>query len=263
MMDPLKIKEEELEIADPLCEGASYSESSEADKLDKKLYVKTASGKSYSLFALLPNVQFQQYNYCCNICNKRFRLKNDVYMHVMNIHSEERQICNMCGKICRNNLALDEHRTHAHSNRRSSSAKKQLPMKKPPKEQRKTCKVVCQICNKTFSHNACLRRHMRVHNGVKPYNCKVCGNTFRQSNTYKQHLLTHTTVKPYVCDVCGRKFKQKPGLTMHRKTHPGPLPMLPPMSIDYVIKDFLMAGEQLCATEKPKIIKADHNQADV
>lgn len=53
-------------------------------------------------------------------------------------------------------------------------------------------KPVCTTCGKVFSEASSLRRHMRIHKGVKPYVCQLCGKAFTQCNQLKTHVRTHT-----------------------------------------------------------------------
>ncbi|XP_058043285.1 myoneurin isoform X2 [Ahaetulla prasina] len=82
-------------------------------------------------------------------------------------------------------------------------------------------KPVCNTCGKVFSESSSLRRHMRIHKGVKPYVCQLCGKAFTQCNQLKTHVRTHTGEKPYKCDLCDKGFVQKCQLVFHSRMHHG------------------------------------------
>ncbi|XP_041924851.1 myoneurin isoform X2 [Alosa sapidissima] len=80
---------------------------------------------------------------------------------------------------------------------------------------------ICSSCGKVFSELSSLRRHMRIHKGLKPYECQLCNRTFRQGNQLKTHLRIHTGEKPFKCDKCDKSFAQKCQLVFHCRMHHG------------------------------------------
>ncbi len=38
--------------------------------------------------------------------------------------------------------------------------------------------VRCTVCEKTFCTVSYLRRHVRIHTGVRPFQCDICQKTF-------------------------------------------------------------------------------------
>eukprot|EP00842_Homolaphlyctis_polyrhiza_P006481 jgi/Hompol1/6834/HPOL_002341-RA len=49
----------------------------------------------------------------------------------------------------------------------------------------------CDMCVSTFSRNHDLKRHVRIHLGIRPYKCEVCSKTFTRMDA----LHRHTTVR--------------------------------------------------------------------
>lgn len=82
-------------------------------------------------------------------------------------------------------------------------------------------KPICNVCGNLFSEMSSLRRHMRIHKGVKPYECKLCTRSFRQGNQLKTHMRIHTGEKPFTCTSCDSRFAQKCQLVYHCRMHHG------------------------------------------
>ncbi len=74
-------------------------------------------------------------------------------------------------------------------------------------------KLVCPFegCGKTFRGGWSLTRHVRRHNGFKPFRCPCCFKDFVEKCALKRHEQTHITDFPWVCKfpACGKRFKLK------------------------------------------------------
>ncbi|XP_056155563.1 myoneurin-like isoform X2 [Lampris incognitus] len=91
--------------------------------------------------------------------------------------------------------------------------------KKPLERVKKT--TVCSECNKVFTEASSLRRHMKIHRGLKPFKCIFCSKTFRQGTQLKTHLRIHTGEKPFSCTHCEKCFAQKCQLVAHCRMYHG------------------------------------------
>ncbi|CAH1274505.1 ZNF525 [Branchiostoma lanceolatum] len=76
---------------------------------------------------------------------------------------------------------------------------------------------VCQECDRGFTVNSNLSRHMRTHICEKPYTCDECGRSFSTLSTLKVHIRKHTGEKPYRCEECGMQFRHRSSLDRHVK----------------------------------------------
>ena len=64
-----------------------------------------------------------------------------------------------------------------------------------------------------------LRSH---HEGHKPYLCPVahCDKSFTRSDELQRHVRTHDGTRPYACVVCSKAFLRRDHIRKHMRTHP-------------------------------------------
>ncbi|XP_040266112.1 putative transcription factor Ovo-like 1 [Bufo bufo] len=75
----------------------------------------------------------------------------------------------------------------------------------------------CTLCDKSFTYQRMLNRHMKCHSEVKRHQCEHCGKGFNDTFDLKRHVRTHTGVRPYKCHLCDKAFTQRCSLESHLK----------------------------------------------
>ncbi|XP_063435954.1 zinc finger protein 62-like [Mytilus trossulus] len=78
--------------------------------------------------------------------------------------------------------------------------------------------VHCDVCNKTFSTKANLKRHIRRHNGSM-LECSECSKQFDTKYHLENHRKLSHTAFNYKCSKCPKTFKSKVGLKNHENQH--------------------------------------------
>lgn len=92
-------------------------------------------------------------------------------------------------------------------------------------EEKKPKSFECPTCHKVFAENKILKRHLKIHNPIKPHVCNVCEMSFAESSNLTKHHKKHTgelrniVGKPNLCSVCGKGFKWASSLSKHMKHH--------------------------------------------
>ena len=91
----------------------------------------------------------------------------------------------------------------------------------------------CPECDKTFSDNSCVKRHMQnIHMkattelsfNFKKSRCPVCDKTFSDNYGMKRHMKVHEKNKDMpsekvVCKVCDKVFNSEKNMYEHLKIH--------------------------------------------
>ncbi|CAG5037322.1 unnamed protein product [Parnassius apollo] len=132
-------------------------------------------------------------SYQCGFCSKEFRMKATYKAH-MRFHTNY-CVCESCGKRCRNNNQLQEHKRARHGLGRIHK---------------------CAYCDYTSATKEALTIHERRHTGERPYVCDHCGATFHRRSNLVQHIAIHLPEKNFQCDLCPKRLKSRKFLQIHK-----------------------------------------------
>ena len=131
----------------------------------------------------------------CLVCNKIFANSYRLNRHVATVHDKIHQ-CDKCSHIALSNTDL---KLHVNAEHRMSNYQ-------------------CGQCSKMFTDNYKLKRHIAaVHEGMKPYHCdkEGCDKTFANPTDLKRHIYVHDDIKPYPCEMCDMAFREPRLLKRH------------------------------------------------
>ncbi|CAH1641956.1 unnamed protein product [Spodoptera littoralis] len=137
----------------------------------------------------LPNLT----SYKCATCSKEFRMKATYKAHIR-FHTNF-CVCEVCGKRCRNNNQLQEHKRARHG------------LYKIHK---------CAYCEYSSATKEALIIHERRHTGERPYICDHCGATFHRRSNLVQHIAIHLPENNFQCDMCPKRLKSRKFLQIHK-----------------------------------------------
>ncbi|XP_072218691.1 zinc finger protein 513a isoform X1 [Leuresthes tenuis] len=88
-----------------------------------------------------------------------------------------------------------------------------------PDEDRSPKQHSCHICGFSSRYANHVKRHMKTHNGEKPFNCPLCTYASAQLVNLQRHLRIHTGEKPYKCDSCTFACSSLGNLKRHQRMH--------------------------------------------
>lgn len=77
----------------------------------------------------------------------------------------------------------------------------------------------CHLCGFSSRYANHVKRHMKTHNGEKPYNCPLCTYASAQLVNLQRHLRIHTGEKPYKCESCAFACSSLGNLKRHQRMH--------------------------------------------
>uniref|UniRef100_A0A8C3RN51 Myoneurin n=1 Tax=Chelydra serpentina TaxID=8475 RepID=A0A8C3RN51_CHESE len=193
------MKNKPVQYQNDIIENSSVDMFLDANKLATQITEQAAQGSDNSELQLASVVESETF------------AAQDVLIQTITVKQKRRKP--------QQNCALKE---HSMSNIASEKNSYQLESSGEELDQKYSkAKPVCNTCGKVFSEASSLRRHMRIHKGVKPYVCQLCGKAFTQCNQLKTHVRTHTGEKPYKCELCDKGFAQKCQLVFHSRMHHG------------------------------------------
>ena len=84
-----------------------------------------------------------------------------------------------------------------------------------------THQMDCEQCDSTFSSKYSLKKHMNKVHMVKQYSCTDCERTFHKNHLLKAHQTEHTGALPWACSQCDKHFQYEMYLKRHMRLHAG------------------------------------------
>ncbi|XP_049307761.1 zinc finger protein 665 isoform X5 [Bactrocera dorsalis] len=146
-------------------------------------------------------------------CGKKLTERGLLIDHIHLHENPDYFKCKHCGMRMTKRRNLELHLRYKHA-----SCLKQHYKIKDTENQKS---IPCLECDKTFSYDIELRKHMRLtHSKVYAKICDICGVSVKGCDALKRHQAVHTGKmrKLIKCDLCDSTLTTKYGLARHIKT---------------------------------------------
>ena len=177
----------------------------------------------------------------CDKCEMMFRRKHDLDCHTDSKHSDKEYSCKSegCQKVVTSYRKLKYHMTEHHNEENiscpfchrkfakvssldihvESESCKIRQEKKREAARNGQFKCEYEKCEKNYTTQTHLDRHIMTHTNMRPYGCDDCGMAFSQKGTLKEHVRVHTGEKPYQCSKCPNSYAQGGSFHAHMRSH--------------------------------------------
>ncbi|XP_046703089.1 zinc finger protein 1035 [Silurus meridionalis] len=147
--------------------------------------------------------------YKCKICPASYLHKSGVYRHMRKHSFFERSSVQ---GVKSEKTAADEVTV---SNNKKPQSQEPLSQKSP--DMVTSDSFLCHFCDKCFSSDDLLSKHLQQHGGAKPFVCLECGKIFAR----RGHLISHRNIhrRRVQCSVCKKIVPTIGDLLKHRQSH--------------------------------------------
>ena len=138
-----------------------------------------------------------------------FLSKEDLQKHIQ-LHSSTNSAyylkCEYCEKMC-----ITQYQLQIHKRSHNTKQFKEMP---------------CPICNKVFKLKSKFESHLKTHESIpgdetrhSAFACVHCDKKFSKQYDLGRHLKSHLGIKSHCCNECGAKFVDTTRLKQHMWIH--------------------------------------------
>lgn len=167
--------------------------------------------------------------YKCSQCSKNYKTPQALAGHVKSSHkrkqglpaSKSKALCDKCGEKLMKNHTCQSADYQLKLTKcticQKEMANKALKAHLQYHRKKQVSQYLCQFCNKNFTTETSLKRHILIHENAKPFSCNLCEKSFRQKSSLVAHQRIHNGIR-FNCQQCKKQFITKSLLTKHVKT---------------------------------------------
>lgn len=135
----------------------------------------------------------------CDKCHKKFAERTSLINH-LKTHSPTQQVlrCNLCSHNFHTESSFEVHKILNHS---TNSPKGPF---------------TCPLCEKVYDTREGFRNHYHQHKPAKNFLCIRCGTMFKNKKYLKRHMMIHDDIRPFKCEFegCSKSFRTATNLKL-------------------------------------------------
>lgn len=161
--------------------------------------------------------------YSCNICEKTFKRRTHLNIHLFTHNDHRPHVCKTCNKSFTHSYFLKQHE-YIHSTQKDYSCpicQKEFTVRRYFRlhvRNHNKNPYKCDACSFACNKLKLLNEHTKMHNCAN-YQCKDCGRLFCEEASQKIHKCLKYDTSRFSCTLCQKKFKENWTLQLHLKTH--------------------------------------------
>ncbi|XP_035904468.1 zinc finger protein 26-like [Anopheles stephensi] len=164
---------------------------------DTRGYLRCCNKQFFHRYTLLDHIAVHRGTIRCEVCNRSYKTKRYLGLHMAKSHGTEEERPFKCGKC-------------------GLSYPKQYLLRS---HQLMHVRAECNICKKVLSSNYALKVHVtQMHNDDSNHICATCGKMFRTKAAMDRHIKEHMGLEPIErmqCAYCQKWFNGKYNLNKH------------------------------------------------
>ena len=164
--------------------------------------------------------------FSCVQCEKSYGNNDNLKRHIGSVHEGVMYKCDICGKDFKHKSVLKIHTENKHKGITFScphdncekSYGKNDNLRKHIESAHDNVVYSCDKCDKIYSHMQRLQSHNEsVHEG-KMFSCEQCEKSFSRKDNLKVHIEGNHGDQKYICEKCKQVFAANSSLKRHNET---------------------------------------------